>query len=160
MAKTRKKIRSCDVTMARRYAVRTNGLPTEKSNFEICKSLKLPCNGKRTASVALIEYWRANGSRLLPSNKRQSSHVHSDDFLRSYEWRSVRMEVLKKYGARCQCCGASAATGAVINVDHIKPRKLFPDLALDIENLQVLCDACNHGKGNWDMTDWRAADVA
>jgi 5-methylcytosine-specific restriction endonuclease McrA len=65
------------------------------------------------------------------------------------------MLALKKHGARCQCCGASPATGAVINVDHIKPRKLFPELALDVENLQILCSECNHGKGNWDMTDWR-----
>ena len=42
-----------------------------------------------------------------------------------------------------------------MNVDHIKPRKLFPNLALDSSNLQVLCEVCNHGKGNWDMTDWR-----
>lgn len=83
--------------------------------------------------------------------------VNSDKFLESYEWRRVRMEALKKYGARCQCCGASPADGAVMNVDHIKPRKLFPQLALDVNNLQVLCHECNHGKGNWDMTDWRKA---
>lgn len=64
----------------------------------------------------------------------------------------------KKYGPRCQCCGATPATGAVMNVDHIKPRKIFPELALDPDNLQILCDECNHGKGNWDMTDWRSAE--
>lgn len=79
----------------------------------------------------------------------------TDAFLMSYEWRRLRMEAIKKYGARCQCCGASPETGAVINVDHIKPRRIFPQLALDINNLQVLCQECNHGKGNWDMTDWR-----
>jgi 5-methylcytosine-specific restriction endonuclease McrA len=84
--------------------------------------------------------------------------VESKDFLQTYEWRRVRMEALKKYGPVCQCCGASPATGAVMNVDHIKPRKIFPHLALDVDNLQVLCSPCNHGKGNWDMTDWRAAE--
>lgn len=79
----------------------------------------------------------------------------SNEFLESYAWRRVRMEALKRHGAICQCCGASRKTGAVIHVDHIKPRKLFPNLALDIDNLQVLCHECNHGKGNWDMTDWR-----
>ena len=85
--------------------------------------------------------------------------VCSDEFLSTYEWRRVRMEAIKKHGARCQCCGATPATGAVINVDHIKPRKLFPQLALSVDNLQVLCHECNHGKGNWDMTDWREKGV-
>jgi 5-methylcytosine-specific restriction endonuclease McrA len=81
--------------------------------------------------------------------------VTTTEFLSTYEWRKTRMVALKKYGARCQCCGATPATGAVIHVDHIKPRKLFPHLALDVDNLQVLCHECNHGKGNWDQTDWR-----
>lgn len=81
--------------------------------------------------------------------------VASDAFLSTFEWRKVRMEALKKYGPRCQCCGATPATGAVMNVDHIKPRKKWPSLALDVNNLQILCHDCNHGKGNWDDTDWR-----
>lgn len=69
------------------------------------------------------------------------------------------MLALKKYGPRCQCCGATPDSGAVMNVDHIKPRNLFPELALDVNNLQILCAECNHGKGNWDMTDWRKGMV-
>lgn len=82
--------------------------------------------------------------------------VASDAFLSTFQWRKVRMEALKKYGPRCQCCGATPATGAVMNVDHIKPRKKWPSLALDVNNLQILCHDCNHGKGNWDDTDWRS----
>lgn len=91
--------------------------------------------------------------------QRSTNNVASDAFLNTYEWRRVRMVALKRYGRVCQCCGASPMTGAVINVDHIKPRKLFPHLALDVDNLQILCHECNHGKGNWDMTDWRSADA-
>jgi 5-methylcytosine-specific restriction endonuclease McrA len=94
-------------------------------------------------------------SQEFKQSKVRGIHTASDAFLMTYEWRKVRMEALKKYGAKCQCCGATPAHGAVMNVDHIKPRKLFPHLALDMNNLQVLCHDCNHGKGNWDMTDWR-----
>jgi len=87
-------------------------------------------------------------------------NVTTDAFLETYEWRRLRMEALKKYGPKCMCCGATPATGAVMNVDHIKPRKLFPALAMDLNNLQVLCHECNHGKGNWDQTDWRAKKVS
>jgi 5-methylcytosine-specific restriction endonuclease McrA len=81
----------------------------------------------------------------------------SDAFLSSFEWRAVRMMALELYGPICQCCGASPKTGAVINVDHVKPRKLYPELALEVGNLQILCHECNHGKGNWSQTDWRDA---
>jgi 5-methylcytosine-specific restriction endonuclease McrA len=81
--------------------------------------------------------------------------VTSKDFLSTYAWRRLRMEALKKYGPKCMCCGATPANGAVMNVDHIKPRKFYPNLALDLANTQILCHDCNHGKGNWDKTDWR-----
>ncbi|HDZ37296.1 MAG TPA: hypothetical protein ENH62_03245 [Marinobacter sp.] len=76
-------------------------------------------------------------------------------FYRSYEWRKLRMVVLKKYGARCQCCGATRADGVSIHVDHIKSLRKFWELRLVEGSLQVLCEVCNHGKGNWDDTDWR-----
>lgn len=79
----------------------------------------------------------------------------SDAFLKSFAWRRLRYQVLLKYESRCMCCGATPATGAMVNVDHIKPRKTHPHLALDFNNLQVLCSDCNHGKGNWNSTDFR-----
>lgn len=79
----------------------------------------------------------------------------ADEFLSSFEWRALRMMALKKLGAKCQCCGATPAQGLMMHVDHIKPRKTHPELALSLDNLQVLCEVCNHGKGNWDDTDWR-----
>ena len=83
-------------------------------------------------------------------------NVNDDDhFLKSFEWRKVRMQALKRYGAQCQCCGATPAHGLMMHVDHIKPRKTHPKLALDLDNLQILCEVCNHGKSNWDDTDWR-----
>ena len=93
--------------------------------------------------------------KRLPVKFNNKSNVASADFLNTYEWRVVRMQALKKYGPVCMCCGDSPKNGAVMNVDHIKPRKLFPDLALELSNLQILCSPCNHGKGNWDQTDWR-----
>ncbi len=89
------------------------------------------------------------------------SKADREAFYLSWEWRRLRMEVLKKHGARCQCCGAGrndvTAAGAPVRicVDHIQPLAKRWDLRLDSENLQVLCDECNQGKGAWDRTDWR-----
>jgi 5-methylcytosine-specific restriction endonuclease McrA len=73
------------------------------------------------------------------------------------------MVVLKREGHRCQSCGATpndtTVGGAKVRlvVDHIIPISRRWDLRLDPTNLQVLCDECNMGKGNWDVTDYRAA---
>lgn len=88
--------------------------------------------------------------------KRSTAHPAAKAaFLESWEWTTLRYKVLQKFGPRCMCCGATRETGAVLHVDHIKPRSKFPELALDINNLQVLCATCNKGKGNWDETDFR-----
>lgn len=100
---------------------------------------------------------KAKTIRFVPA--KRGSQFAKDEFLQSYEWRRLRMEVLVERGARCECCGADPKKhdGVRINVDHIKPRKLFPELAREKSNLQILCDVCNHGKGNWNQTDWRTA---
>ena len=74
-----------------------------------------------------------------------------DPFYSTRAWRKLRYQVLKYHGARCQCCGSLGP----LNVDHIKPRKRYPRLALSFDNLQVLCENCNAGKGGMDKTDWR-----
>lgn len=77
-----------------------------------------------------------------------------DHFYESAAWRELRYEVLKERGARCDCCGARGGV-VQLHVDHIKPRSLYPKLELERSNLQVLCEDCNLGKGNRDVTDWR-----
>lgn len=77
------------------------------------------------------------------------------EFFESSSWKDLRYRALVLHGGKCQCCGASSKDGKRIHVDHIKPRSKFPELALDITNLQVLCEDCNLGKSNTDDTDWR-----
>lgn len=79
---------------------------------------------------------------------------NKDSFYMSWEWKKVRYNILLKYGRKCMCCGATPSDTIII-VDHIKPRKKFPELALDENNLQVLCNDCNMGKSNDDYTDFR-----
>lgn len=76
------------------------------------------------------------------------------DFYQSRDWASARYAALLRAEGRCACCGAARADGATLHVDHIKPRSKFPELALSLDNLQVLCDMCNVAKSNIDMTDW------
>jgi hypothetical protein len=82
----------------------------------------------------------------------------ADEFYRSYRWRRLRIDVLEgnreRYGKlTCECCLTTAT--AQWHVDHIHPRSLYPDLALEAANLQVLCKDCNLGKRDRYVTDWR-----
>ena len=77
------------------------------------------------------------------------------EFYYTREWRLVRYQALELHGTSCLCCGASRQRGAVIHVDHIKPRSLFPELELTLDNLQILCEDCNVGKSNTSIKDWR-----
>ena len=90
---------------------------------------------------------------------QSTPNVKSPLFLQSKEWKRLRYKALKFYGNKCQSCGSTPSVGAVLNVDHILPRRLFPNQALQLENLQVLCSDCNEGKGNWDMTSFKEQKV-
>lgn len=73
-------------------------------------------------------------------------------FYGSRSWYQLRYRAIKVYGRVCAAC---RTTEGEMHVDHIKPRSKFPELSLEISNLQVLCASCNIGKGAWDHTDWR-----
>ena len=65
----------------------------------------------------------------------------------------VEYEVYRINKGACRACGKTAKDGVKIHIDHITA--LSKGGSNDIENLQLLCDRHNIGKGNWDDTDWR-----
>lgn len=78
------------------------------------------------------------------------------NFYETDAWRELRFKVLRKFKFECMACGRSKKKhGVVIHVDHIKPRSKFPELELDLNNLQVLCEDCNLGKRNFSEEDLR-----
>ncbi len=58
----------------------------------------------------------------------------------NWKWQRTRREFLRKVGKKCACCGGTKK----IEVHHMKPRHLFPELALVENNLIALC---GKGKG-------------
>lgn len=58
---------------------------------------------------------------------------------------SLRYDVMRRDGFRCQICGITAKEGAKLHVDHIRP--VSKGGRTEISNLRTLCDRCNLGKG-------------
>lgn len=71
---------------------------------------------------------------------------------RSSQWTKVRNAYLSKH-RRCAACGRTDN----LNVHHIKPFHLYPELELDEKNFITLCidhhfhlgHRCNSGGSNW-----------
>ena len=93
--------------------------------------------------------------KKIGEKKKTATKRKRKNFYSTWAWVKLRYEVLAEGDGRCVLCGRSKAEGTYLQVDHIKPLKTHPELALVKSNLQVLCGACNFGKGNWDKTDWR-----
>lgn len=98
--------------------------------------------------------WPANAQPAAVHLAKKGGQV---DFYRSRAWRELRYKAILKYGRNCMCCGVRADP---VHVDHIKPRSKYPELALDINNVQILCEADNLAKSAWDETDWRPSSAS
>lgn len=122
-----------------------------ENNFDICATIK---PGK-----ALVKWWKTFDRKnwiVTPKKKLTPTEPKNNpklSFYNSREWLQLRYKTLTKYGRQCMCCG-NKPPNCVIHVDHIKPRSLYPELELSLDNLQILCADCNLGKSNLDDTNF------
>lgn len=115
------------------------------------QALRSGLKGHPTLVQAAVLYL----TRKHEEAQKKTKSGQKADFFKSREWLELRYDVLAERGGKCECCGATAKSGAELHIDHILPRSKWPDLALDKGNLQVLCAACNIGKSNRREDDWR-----
>jgi 5-methylcytosine-specific restriction endonuclease McrA len=76
--------------------------------------------------------------RSLQREKRKARVA----FEKSAEWKALKAEFMKTVPHVCVQCGAKSR----LHVDHIKPKSKYPELALEMTNLQLLCKDCNFEK--------------
>lgn len=122
---------------------------------------ELQCSTKKKKGSALKKMNRKLELKLKHEERKKRSmleRLHArdklDPFFQRQDWRILRYQALKVYGRKCALC---KQTEGRMHVDHIKPRSLYPQLALIFDNLQILCEDCNLGKLNLDETDFRHA---
>jgi len=128
-------------------------------DFALERTLVSLCDGSTSRRKARDRAKAIAKERKVPITRTVGglleAEVLGSGFYMTRQWQQARYTALKLSNGCCQCCGRSPKEGAVLHVDHIKPKSLFPELALRGFNLQVLCGECNMGKSNRDITNWR-----
>ena len=71
-------------------------------------------------------------------------------FYSSPEWNLIRKQIIKESGRVCSECKKRIRESNDVTVDHILPRSKYPSLALEKNNLCVLCRSCNSRKSDRD----------
>jgi len=69
-------------------------------------------------------------------------HRYSEKVIRSKQWKSLRLEALRRDNFKCVKCGSKGR----LEVDHIKPVRSNPELSFVLTNLQSLCRQCHSRK--------------
>ncbi|WP_263147900.1 HNH endonuclease [Pseudomonas sp. RIT-PI-AD] len=98
---------------------------------------------------ALIDAKRAAREAETHKAYNQKRPV-SDNFYSTRRWLETRRRHLALHPLCLDCTTAGRVTPGVV-VDHIKPRKVFPELELEPSNLRTLCRACDNRRRR-DMT--------
>lgn len=97
----------------------------------------------------------------LQQNRRKGRHFY-DGWRNSVDWKQWRAQQLERQNWQCVCCEQVMKFGEKTHltngdfilqpnhptVDHVLPKSYFPNLALDKQNLLMLCWSCNRQKGN------------
>lgn len=113
--------------------------------------LSMP-DSDRNAKKMIVIHWKRLTGNL---RGRRYQQIPAEKFYASAKWKEVRYIALQQAHGKCCLCGGMARDGVSLHVDHIKPRSLYPELAYQLGNLQVLCSDCNIGKSNYDDTNWK-----
>lgn len=87
--------------------------------------------------------------QCISSISKHEQYIDSKKVERAKMSPKLRYEILKRDGFKCKICGATAADGVQLHIDHKKP--IAKGGLTERSNLQTLCNICNIGKSDsWD----------
>lgn len=89
----------------------------------------------------LPEQQRKQNNRYYNKYKRNQE---ARSFYKSAAWEKCRAVVLIRDNYLCQECLRNGKITAANTVHHIKHLEEFPELALDVDNLETICPRCHN----------------
>lgn len=82
-----------------------------------------------------------NPSGSLAHNWKGGVNVLNEGLKGDPRYKGFRMKIFKRDDYTCQICGVRG--GVELNLDHIKPKSIFPELAWDENNVRTVCHPCH-----------------
>lgn len=86
---------------------------------------------------------RYGGYEKIPLNIKNSMWVH-------YRHQDIKEKLFASSHQKCAFCEAKPAESGNIEVEHFKPKSLYPELAFEWDNFLPVCRKCNDSKSNHD----------
>ena len=125
----------------------------KKESFDIVLNDLLKKKRKMREDTLIVsepdEYEKNELYRKVTAGEEVYSN-NEESFYEKPEWKALRNKIRKTYPPICMRCRNKNN----LEVDHVKPRALYPELELDFNNLQILCRGCNLLKGVKDSSEW------
>ncbi len=90
----------------------------------------------------MVDRWKPHAG-YHASTRENAQDEESKRFYHSGAWRRVRERALQRDHYICQLRLSPDCTTVATEVHHIKPRKKYPELALDLSNLTSCCWWCH-----------------
>lgn len=93
---------------------------------------------------ALQDAIRSYGSyKKIPEKEK-------DKLISHYRHATIQKELASSTYGKCAFCECHPAEGGFIQVEHFRPKSIYPDLTFDWENFLPICGQCNTSKSDHD----------
>ena len=123
-------------------------LPNNEIIYNVTLKYTSP-KGRNTYSKN-AEYNTSSIFKMLEEVRMLKEKEASKEFIKKKErnklTKTLRYKILKRDNFSCEICGRTAEDGAKLHIDHVIP--ISKGGLTAEENLRVLCEKCNLGKGS------------
>lgn len=78
-------------------------------------------------------------------------YVESEHKTRPWATDAIKETLTRETDGKCAYCEAKMLSVSYGDIEHIRPKKIFPHLVVEWKNLTLACSRCNQAKGaKWD----------
>ena len=99
----------------------------------------------------IVSYIYSIKDKAIEETQKSTMVKYSESKYLTPSYLNLRRRIFNKYKTECMKCNATSN----LQLDHIKPVSKYPNLFLDINNMQILCKECNKEKSNINEIDYR-----